>query len=429
MSLTAELFGPNSPKKAQKAVDDGTDVAVAPISFEPTKKAGFDIFAIAPEVRKATRRERRRLYNDEALLTKAGKATADVEGVVENEIFKTVLVDTAMDSKASGRRKNQKPRVHLRHSLQENEEENCRTVFVGNLVNCIKRRVVEKVFKDCGPIESVRIRAQALETVGARAKGGDDSGKKVVPKHVGRAIRVLRGDLKTGEQYSAVAYVLFKSASSVPEALKHNGVVVEGRHIVVTAMDMESREYKPELSVFIGNIDYGTNEESVRNFFVEKGLDDVRRVRLIRDRETGVCKGFGYVEFGSSSSVPKAVGLRGSIFSGREIRIVRTQKSKAVAATRVSRREKRRLEERAMPAAGQGKNRGDKRSRTEAGTGFASKDSTTVAEQPPWMGVVTNPRRKIPKDLRPLVEGKGSGRPSGPRAPVKRKVRNPEKGD
>ncbi|SCU71827.1 Double RNA binding domain protein 9 [Trypanosoma equiperdum] len=428
MSLTAELFGaatPSSTSPSEKLKKKGTSknsVVATSTVFEPTKKAAFDIFAVAPEVRKATRREKQRLRIEEGVSRKNGTWKGKGESATEDEIFRTVIVDNTTGGDEVGESKPHGRKKQLRHALHQNEEEDSRTVFVGNLVNDVKRRVLEKVFKTCGPIESVRIRAQALE--GEKDLNGGEA--TVQPKGVGRAIRVLRGDVKKGEQYSAVAYVLFKDKSSIKEALDKNGVVVEGRHIVVTTLDPEGREYAPETSVFVGNVAYDSNEEALWNFFVEKGIRDVKRVRLVRDRESGMCKGFGYVEFQSKGSVAAAIALRGTLFMDREIRIVHVQKSKAVTASKATRREKRKLGTRGevTDSRSQGAEGNGKRMRTEGKT----KVQGPVDDQPPWMGVVTNPRRKIPKDLRPLVEGKKSFSSPAPRAPVKRKMRNPEKG-
>ncbi|RNF11794.1 putative RNA binding protein [Trypanosoma conorhini] len=419
MSLTAELFGSPGPSSTTAGV---THAAGAPKGasglFEPVKKAAFDLFALAPQVKKATRKEKQRLRLQEIAAPRKGTHKTDdaTERDAEDDVFKTVLLTEETKERATTEKQRKASKQHLRHALHDNKEEESRTVFVGNLVNDVKRRTIEKVFKNCGTIECVRVRAQALES-------GEEEGRSK-GKSVGRAIRVLRGEIKKGDQYSAVAYVLFKDGASVAKALEQNGVMVDGRHIVVTAMDAESRAYAPETSVFIGNIAYDTNEEMVWNFFLEKGVGDVRRVRLVRDRDTGSCKGFGYVEFHAPASVSRAIATRGSLLNGREVRIVHVQKSKAVTATKASRREKRRREEQATTNPLHGGGTKNKKARLEE---RGPRRQANAEGEFAWMGVVTNPRKKIPKDLRPLVEGKKSRPSSGPRAPVKRKMRNPEK--
>lgn len=71
----------------------------------------------------------------------------------------------------------------------------------------------------------------------------------------------------------------------------------------------------PKLSVFLGNVDFGCKEEDLRVFFegvvsAERGPpgvedDDgenkpktwVTRVRIVRDKETQLGKGFAYIQF------------------------------------------------------------------------------------------------------------------------------------
>lgn len=63
----------------------------------------------------------------------------------------------------------------------------------------------------------------------------------------------------------------------------------------------------PKRSLFVGGLDYASKEEDVRVFFeelvkAERGPKEgggrwVTEVRLIRDRETQMGKGFGYVHF------------------------------------------------------------------------------------------------------------------------------------
>ncbi|KAJ7672897.1 hypothetical protein B0H14DRAFT_3909162 [Mycena olivaceomarginata] len=53
----------------------------------------------------------------------------------------------------------------------------------------------------------------------------------------------------------------------------------------------------PKLSIFLGNLDFASTESDVREFFEGVGERWVQTVRLIRDRETQLGKGFGYISF------------------------------------------------------------------------------------------------------------------------------------
>ncbi len=48
------------------------------------------------------------------------------------------------------------------------------------------------------------------------------------------------------------------------------------------------------MNIYVGNIPYGTDEETIGNLFKEYG--EVHSVKLIKDYETGKLKGFGFVE-------------------------------------------------------------------------------------------------------------------------------------
>lgn len=57
----------------------------------------------------------------------------------------------------------------------------------------------------------------------------------------------------------------------------------------------------------------------MRNFFSECG--EIDSVRLIRDKKTGMGKGFGYVNFEAKDSVVLALEKNGQVFNEREIRV------------------------------------------------------------------------------------------------------------
>lgn len=426
-----------------------TATAVPAFNFQPLQKSNVDLFATAPQVKKLTRREKQKLMHNLEMKRAAGNAPDSSKGEQSAKGSKSKSgKDTAAssscaadDSQENGERKakanlfesvfdtkdieqelaaqeERRNRKHakkqvLRHALHANEEEDARTVFVGNLPNTIQKRDVEKIFKSCGSITAVRVRCQVLEELDEKHQ------------NLGRAVRVLRGEIKKDDKYSATAYVLFDSAESVAPALEKNGLVFHNRHLVVTTMDVESRAYPPETSIFLGNVAYDSTEEDVWNFFQEHGVPDVKRVRLVRDRESGACKGFGYVEFLHASSVVPAVATRGNKLNGRELRIVHVNKSKDVKAATTSRREKRRNDRSGGGSGGRPNDR--KRGHRDDGGAVEHKKPRTDSDVPSWAGVMTNPRRKMPKDLRPLVEGKTEFKTRGPRVEVKRKVRNPEK--
>lgn len=73
-------------------------------------------------------------------------------------------------------------------------------------------------------------------------------------------------------------------------------------------------------SIFVGNLDFGTTEDSIRSLFEQHGAVD--RVNLIRDRDTGQPRGFAFVEMADSSEADRAItALNGTNLDGRAINV------------------------------------------------------------------------------------------------------------
>jgi cold-inducible RNA-binding protein len=72
--------------------------------------------------------------------------------------------------------------------------------------------------------------------------------------------------------------------------------------------------------VFVGALAWATTDDSLRSRFEEFG--EVVSANVIRDRETGRSKGFGFVEFAESKDAEAACeGLRDQELDGRNIRV------------------------------------------------------------------------------------------------------------
>lgn len=72
--------------------------------------------------------------------------------------------------------------------------------------------------------------------------------------------------------------------------------------------------------IYVGNLDYGVNKQSLEELFSEAG--QVTDAVVITDRNTGRSKGFGFVEFDSEESATKAIEkFNEQDFQGRELKI------------------------------------------------------------------------------------------------------------
>ena len=73
-------------------------------------------------------------------------------------------------------------------------------------------------------------------------------------------------------------------------------------------------------NIFVGNLDFGATEDSIRGLFETYGT--VERVNLLTDRDTGRPRGFGFVEMTDAGEASKAIaGLNGKDLGGRAITV------------------------------------------------------------------------------------------------------------
>jgi len=87
--------------------------------------------------------------------------------------------------------------------------------------------------------------------------------------------------------------------------------------------DHELRESKEDVdarSVFVGNVDYAATPEEIQSHFRSAG--SINRVTILLDKYTGQPKGYAYVEFTEPSLINNAMSLDGSVFRGRNLKVV-----------------------------------------------------------------------------------------------------------
>jgi RNA recognition motif-containing protein len=74
------------------------------------------------------------------------------------------------------------------------------------------------------------------------------------------------------------------------------------------------------LKLYVGNLSYSTNDDSLRAAFAQYG--SVVSATVVQDKFSGRSRGFGFVEMGSGSEAEAAIqGLDGKMLDGREIRV------------------------------------------------------------------------------------------------------------
>jgi cold-inducible RNA-binding protein len=73
-------------------------------------------------------------------------------------------------------------------------------------------------------------------------------------------------------------------------------------------------------NIFVGNLDFNTSEEELRQLFESYGQVD--RVSIMTDRDTGRSRGFGFVEMANAEDGEKAIAaLNGSQLGGRKLNV------------------------------------------------------------------------------------------------------------
>ncbi|NWR71426.1 RBM34 protein, partial [Centropus unirufus] len=186
---------------------------------------------------------------------------------------------------------------------EDDETVNRRTVFVGNLPVTCTSQELKSLFKAYGQIKSIRFRSlvPAEDTLSKKLAG--------IKRKVHPNLKVIN------------AYIVFKEECDAIKALKENGTeIASGFHIRVDIAS-KATSHDNKRSVFLGNLSYDISDAAVREHFSVCG--GVVAVRIVRDKKTGLGKGFGYILFENTDAVHLALKLNDSVLLGRKIRVKR----------------------------------------------------------------------------------------------------------
>jgi RNA recognition motif-containing protein len=75
-----------------------------------------------------------------------------------------------------------------------------------------------------------------------------------------------------------------------------------------------------ESKLYVGNLSYATTEDDLRTLFAQAG--NILSVALIKDRDSGQSKGFGFIEMASQVEAEKAVTMfNGYQLADRELKV------------------------------------------------------------------------------------------------------------
>ncbi|NXC46501.1 RBM34 protein, partial [Penelope pileata] len=283
-----------SKKRKRTEAEKASEGQSSSLSEEPSKKA------------KKTRKKElseadKKLANRESALERADEE--EEQKLFQNKVKQKkrasqAIAKSDVNSDASTTGKQQKKKNEAEEMIK-----NKRTVFVGNLpLNCTAQ-TLKSLFKEYGQIESIRFRS-------------------VVPAEdtLSKKLAAIKRKIHPNVKYIN-AYVVFKEECDAIKALKKNGMeIASGFHIRVDSASKNS-SHDNKRSIFLGNLSYDISDDAVREHFADCG--DVVAVRIVRDRQTGMGKGFGYVLFEHTDAVHLALRLSGSELQGRKLRVQR----------------------------------------------------------------------------------------------------------
>jgi RNA recognition motif-containing protein len=205
-------------------------------------------------------------------------------------------------------------------SSKANDDE--RTLFVSNLPPTTTSAQLKKIFKAHGAVSSARIRATPQSETGYKLPPGQE-GNAALQKKV-NAIKVDKKE----KVVSVVGYVVFEQASSVEAAVaQEEPTVYESRTLVLDRVGKFAAKNDAANSVFVGNLPFLADEETLKTF-INKGLGEdteVVRVRIVRDKDTRKCIGIGYLLMADRQGVAAVLDKGGEGFGTYMKKVLRLE--------------------------------------------------------------------------------------------------------
>lgn len=191
--------------------------------------------------------------------------------------------------------------------LKEDELEKAdRTVFVGNVSSdVITSKKVAKEFKrllSTGLGEDEDSGVFSIESIRFRSISFDEA--------LPRKVAFVQQKLHKSREF-VNAYVVYKKKQAVKKVCsKLNGHVFRQRHLRVDSVSHPA-PHENKRSIFVGNLDFEEDDESLWSHFQDSG--EIEYVRVVRDSKTNMGKGFAYIQFKDFQSVNKALLLNDKV--------------------------------------------------------------------------------------------------------------------
>lgn len=347
-----------SVKKSKKTrVSNDNDVADTDTVVEPTKTKSGKKRKRAQEEPSTGVDDDVAGSPDEPVKQKSGKKrkkshTKDGEDAADADAVNDAAEEPSADKKPRSK-KGENP------VKPKDPEEEKRTVFVGNLPLKTERRKLRQFFTKFGKVESVRLRsAPRLDA----------------KKPIRMAVITHRF---SEDRASLNGYVRYVSEEGAQKAAAEANGLMFMEHRVRVGMALGDSRPDPSRAIFVGGLPLNVEDNQLWTRFEECG--EIVSVRVVRDRQTSVGKGIGYVNFTEEAAVPRALKLNGSELEGRTIRV---QRCHATAHAKVDRNTGKKLRKpRPEGGKGGGKTQDDKLAPVNKFSGDATAESKSAKKK------------------------------------------------
>lgn len=170
----------------------------------------------------------------------------------------------------------------LLHPLFERNQE--ATVYVGKLDTKVNEELLWELFIQCGPVMNVHI-----------------------PRD------------KITNEHQNYGFVEFKNEEDADYAIKIMHMIkLFGKPIHVNKASQDKRTQEVGANMFVGNLNADIDEKTLRDVFSAFGI--VLSTKIMRDPESGVSKGYGFVSYDNFESADQAINtMNGQYVGGQPV--------------------------------------------------------------------------------------------------------------
>lgn len=201
-------------------------------------------------------------------------------------------------------------------SEDEIKERDNRTLMIDNVPSNIDKKIIKKMAKEYGEIESIRIRGLEID------------------KNVKVNKKIAAITKKFNQESTCIVYVVFKDIDSCNKAIEGMNGHKIGNNTIETDRARQKgakiRHTKEEnmRSVFVGQIGNKVTPEDLRELFSVCG--EIEHVKVKKDPVTGMSRNIAFIVFKEEKSVNLALRFNKTEFKGREINVEKSNPGKAL---------------------------------------------------------------------------------------------------